>query len=95
MDVDTASERQELKKKEQTTVTNTNTIRSQPMQDTDRALDFLSRTGLDATAVRIVELQAIRRKVDWHLVPLMFLCYTAQFVDKVSLNVDYTFAAQL
>ena len=34
-----------------------------------------------------VELRASRRKIDWHIVPLMFGCYTMQFLDKVILNV--------
>jgi len=34
----------------------------------------------------LVDLKALRRKIDWHIVPLMFLCYTLQFLDKVILN---------
>src|SRR4051812_5149500 len=34
-----------------------------------------------------VDMRALRRKIDWHIVPLMFLCYTMQFLDKVILNV--------
>ena len=33
------------------------------------------------------QLKALRRKIDWRIVPIMFLCYTMQFIDKVSLNV--------
>ncbi len=33
------------------------------------------------------ELKALRRKVDWRILPIMFCCYTMQFIDKVSLNV--------
>ncbi|KAK1761501.1 major facilitator superfamily domain-containing protein [Echria macrotheca] len=33
-----------------------------------------------------VNLAALRRKIDWHIVPLMFCCYTMQFLDKVILN---------
>jgi hypothetical protein len=36
----------------------------------------------DATSVK-----ALRRKIDWHIVPVMFCCYTMQFLDKVILNV--------
>ncbi|KAL8685007.1 MAG: hypothetical protein Q9224_006020 [Gallowayella concinna] len=32
------------------------------------------------------ELRRLRRKVDWWIVPIMFACYTMQFIDKVSLN---------
>ncbi|KAK0651179.1 major facilitator superfamily domain-containing protein [Cercophora newfieldiana] len=34
----------------------------------------------------LVNLAALRRKIDWHIVPLMFCCYTMQFLDKVILN---------
>ncbi|KAL2155729.1 hypothetical protein VTH82DRAFT_471 [Thermothelomyces myriococcoides] len=33
-----------------------------------------------------IDLKALRRKIDWRIVPLMFLCYTLQFLDKVILN---------
>ena len=33
------------------------------------------------------QLKALRRKIDFRIVPIMFLCYTMQFIDKVSLNV--------
>lgn len=35
------------------------------------------------------DLKALRRRVDWHIVPLAFLCYTMQFIDKVLINVIY------
>jgi len=35
----------------------------------------------------VVDMRALRRKIDLHIVPLMFLCYTMQFLDKVILNV--------
>lgn len=33
-----------------------------------------------------VDLGRLRTKIDWHIVPLMFCCYTMQFLDKVILN---------
>ena len=33
-----------------------------------------------------IDVGALRRKIDWHIVPLMFCCYTMQFLDKVILN---------
>lgn len=33
------------------------------------------------------KMRALRRKIDWWIVPIMFCCYTMQFIDKVSLNV--------
>lgn len=41
----------------------------------------------DAAAVDAIDLTALRRRIDFRIVPLMFLCYTLQFLDKVILNV--------
>jgi hypothetical protein len=30
------------------------------------------------------------RKVDWHLLPIMFLTYFLQMIDKISINVSIT-----
>jgi hypothetical protein len=35
-----------------------------------------------------VDLKALRRKIDRHLLPYMFCCYVLQFLDKVMLNVS-------
>jgi hypothetical protein len=52
----------------------------------DAAWDFLKKhEHVDAASN---DLRLIRRKVDWHIVPLMFCCYTMQFLDKVILNVN-------
>lgn len=91
MDIAAALETQELKLKAKITVSTTEVARLQHMQHPDRALDFLTRTGYNNTTMCYIDLQAVRWKVDWHLVPLMFLCYSAQFVDKVALNVGYVF----
>ncbi|KAK4183984.1 putative allantoate protein [Podospora australis] len=40
----------------------------------------------DADSSAIVDLVALRRKIDFRIVPLMFLAYTLQFLDKVILN---------
>lgn len=53
----------------------------------DDAWSFLNKhynSSLDTDA----DIDALRRKVDWHIVPLMFGCYTMQFLDKVILNVS-------
>ncbi|KAL2166170.1 hypothetical protein VTG60DRAFT_3176 [Thermothelomyces hinnuleus] len=42
------------------------------------------QNALDASTS--IDLKALRRKIDWRIVPLMFLCYTLQFLDKVILN---------
>ncbi|KAG8528465.1 uncharacterized protein KY384_007383 [Bacidia gigantensis] len=56
-------------------------------QDLDAAYWFVQRSGnhKDEEATPN-ELRALRRKIDWRIVPIMFLCYTMQFIDKVSLN---------
>lgn len=36
--------------------------------------------------VHDAELQRIYRKIDWRILPLMFLCYFLQFLDKVLVN---------
>ena len=33
------------------------------------------------------DLRALRRRIDWHVLPLAFLCYTMQFLDKVLINI--------
>ena len=32
--------------------------------------------------------KALRRKIDFRIVPIMFCCYTMQFIDKVLINVS-------
>ncbi|KAH7155982.1 major facilitator superfamily domain-containing protein [Dactylonectria macrodidyma] len=52
----------------------------------DGAWKFLDRHRDVAAGGIPVDLNALRRKIDWHIVPLMFCCYTMQFLDKVILN---------
>ncbi|KFY36707.1 hypothetical protein V495_07667 [Pseudogymnoascus sp. VKM F-4514 (FW-929)] len=33
-----------------------------------------------------INLAALRRKIDWRIMPIMFVCYVLQFVDKVVIN---------
>lgn len=51
----------------------------------DTAWKYLD-ANRDAGTSEPIDLAALRRKIDWHIVPLMFLCYTLQFLDKVILN---------
>ena len=52
--------------------------------DLDEAFKYLhDHTDAESAAVDLV---ALRRKIDWHIVPIMFACYTLQFVDKVVIN---------
>ncbi|KAF7559032.1 hypothetical protein G7046_g5125 [Stylonectria norvegica] len=52
----------------------------------DTAYDFLDKHRDVAASNVSVDLDALRRKIDWRIVPLMFCCYTMQFLDKVILN---------
>lgn len=60
--------------------------------DLDQAYWYVheSNNAVEATPR---ELSALRRKVDWRIVPIMFCCYTMQFIDKVLLNVRILFSA--
>lgn len=42
----------------------------------------------DRNAAYAEDTQILRRKIDWCIVPIMFCCYTMQFIDKVLLNVS-------
>lgn len=59
--------------------------------DMDQAYNFLTQKGASNDATPLLHLQHLRRRIDWRIVPLMFLCYTMSFLDKVLLNVGLTF----
>ncbi|KAL7924890.1 major facilitator superfamily domain-containing protein [Trichoderma austrokoningii] len=56
-----------------------------PEAGIDDAWKFLNEHR-DAEGVAAINIDSLRRKIDFHIVPLMFLCYTMQFLDKVILN---------
>lgn len=56
-------------------------------KDFDRAHQFIQNATDRADTDQGVDLKALRRRIDWKIVPLMLCCYTIQFVDKVLLNV--------
>lgn len=56
-------------------------------KDVDAAWNFLNEHHGGDIETSSMDLKAIRRKIDWRIVPLMFACYTMQFLDKVILNV--------
>lgn len=58
-----------------------------PEAGIDDAWKFLNEHR-DAAGVAAINIDSLRRKIDFHIVPLMFLCYTMQFLDKVILNVS-------
>lgn len=55
-------------------------------KDLDQAYIYLAQQNHD---LETVNLAALRRKVDWRIVPIMFACYTMQFIDKVMINVSH------
>ena len=57
------------------------------LADVDEAFNYLN--DHTATDTESVHLKALRRKIDWHIVPIMFACYTLQFLDKVAINVSF------
>lgn len=60
-----------------------------PSRDLDQAYRFLQQYGEngDGEEASDADLKRIRWKVDLYIIPIMFVCYTMQFIDKVSLNV--------
>ncbi|KAK5079276.1 hypothetical protein LTR64_002301 [Lithohypha guttulata] len=56
------------------------------LSEPDQAYNFLVHVNAADDAAAQVDLKRLRRKIDWYIVPIMFLCYTMQFIDKVSLN---------
>ncbi|WEW55538.1 hypothetical protein PRK78_000969 [Emydomyces testavorans] len=64
---------------------------TRPARNLDEAYFFLEKVN-NIREDEALDLKSIRRKVDWRIVPIMFLCYTMQFLDKVSLNVAYLVA---
>lgn len=55
----------------------------------DAAVVYLKKHAVGAPHSE-VDLRALRRKIDQHLMPCMFCCYILQFLDKVMLNVSVT-----
>ena len=53
-------------------------------EDLDSAYFYLTEHRNEAHSV---DLNALRRKIDLWIVPMAFLCYTLQFIDKVLINV--------
>lgn len=62
--------------------------RIRTMKDLDRVHHFILNSSAFDYEASPIDLQIVRRKIDWRIVPIMFLCYTMQFIDKVLLNVS-------
>ncbi|PSK54098.1 High-affinity nicotinic acid transporter [Elsinoe australis] len=52
----------------------------------DQAFDFLASNKANGAEIAAVDLKALRRRIDLRIVPIMFFCFVAQFLDKVLLN---------
>lgn len=55
----------------------------------DRARQYILDSSVTETDSSALYLSAVRSKIDWKIVPIMFCCYMMQFVDKVLLNVSW------
>ena len=81
--------------KGETSSRGTSSSNSHPVRDKghgphDQKLDqayWYVQDSSNAVEATSAELRRLRRKIDWWIVPIMFACYTMQFIDKVSLNV--------
>jgi hypothetical protein len=67
-------------------ITKTPSVEKTGADDLDEAFRYL-RDHTDEQSEG-VDLKALRRKIDWHIVPIMFACYVLQFLDKVVINVS-------
>jgi hypothetical protein len=56
-------------------------IKSTPTEDAslDRSSDVFG-------CIDTADEQSLYRRIDWHIMPLMFFCYLLQFLDKVLIN---------
>lgn len=55
----------------------------------DKAIDTaLNYTQNARSIVSSVNEKQLLRKIDWRIIPIMFACYTMQFLDKVLINVS-------
>lgn len=57
-------------------------------KELDRAYWYLQERAPETRVESADDGRRLRRKIDWCIVPIMFCCYTMQFIDKVLLNVS-------
>lgn len=62
-------------------------------RDLDRAFVYLARHNQNHLDDNVVDLKALRRKIDWRIIPVMTACYGLQFLDKVLINVSQALQA--
>jgi hypothetical protein len=58
----------------------------------DDALRFVQRSDVQNVHTTAVDDKALVRKIDGRIIPIMFLCYLMQFIDKVLLNVNIRYS---
>ena len=58
------------------------------LKSIDDAWSYLNTQHHEGHDADPINMKALRRKIDRRIVPLMFGCYTMQFLDKVILNVS-------
>jgi hypothetical protein len=72
-------------------ITQHSSIHLKAMDNHDTSVKYAqNKTSVNNANPTRVDLQALRRKIDWRIVPIMFLCYTVQFLDKVNINVCFS-----
>jgi hypothetical protein len=54
----------------------------------DQGIEQQTNTNLHIEEKDDTSLQRLRRKADWRIVPLTFLCYLMNLIDKVAYNVS-------
>jgi hypothetical protein len=59
--------------------------------DFDNAFNYIQSINTADLDTESVDFKELRRKVDYRIMPVMFLCYTMQFLDKVNINVSFPF----
>ncbi|KAF4556757.1 MFS-type transporter-like protein 16 [Elsinoe fawcettii] len=52
----------------------------------DQAFQFLTTHHATEEEIAAVDLRSLRRRIDWHIIPIMLFVYIIQFLDKVLLN---------
>ncbi|KAF2155937.1 MFS transporter [Myriangium duriaei CBS 260.36] len=67
-----------------TATSTTNT--AQTPRDADQAFNFLASLNVSVDEVLAVNLNQLRRRIDYRLVPYLFLCYSMCWLDKAILN---------
>lgn len=55
----------------------------------DKAAVYL-RSHAQSFAERSVNSRGLLGKIDWKIIPIAFVCYTMQFMDKININVGST-----